>query len=48
MSVQIFRTDQGLMVNGKTVYQDSDGNWIAPIELSSIEKQEFNNYLNSI
>lgn len=48
MSVGIIKTEQGYLVNGKQVYRDSDNNWIAPIELSSIEKQQFNAHLNSL
>lgn len=35
-------------VNGKTVYIDSNGNWIATEELTVNEGKAFNNYKNAI
>ena len=34
-------------VNGKVVFKDSNGNWIALLELSTQEQLAFNNYIKS-
>ena len=35
-------------VNGKEIYKDTNGNWIAPAELSSQERNAFYNYKKAI
>lgn len=48
MSVVINKTAQGYLVNGKSVYQNSDNQWVEDVELTSAEKKEFLAHLNSL
>lgn len=36
-----------IVVNGKTIYKDSNGLWVAQIPLNSKEKQAFANYMKT-
>lgn len=47
MSVTIKPTEHdAFLVNDKPIYKDSNGNWIAPIELTSIESMAFHKHTN--
>ncbi|MGE4345907.1 MAG: hypothetical protein AB7D46_00690 [Flavobacteriaceae bacterium] len=50
MSIRIKPIEKGekYEVNGKLVYLDSNGNWIASQELSTNEGKAFNNYRNAV
>lgn len=50
MSIIIQPIDKGekYEVNGKVVYLDSNGNWIATQELTANEGKAFNNYRNAV
>jgi len=37
--------DNKILVNGKTMYQDMQGNWIAPVELTTNEMQAFQEHI---
>lgn len=50
MSIKIKPIEKGekYKVNGKVVYLDSNQNWIATEELTTSEKNAFNNYKNAV
>jgi hypothetical protein len=39
--------DENVDVNGKRVYLDHNQNWVATVELTTQEKNAFNQHLNS-
>jgi hypothetical protein len=48
MSVQVKRHDETIIyVNDKIVMKDSNGNWIAKEELTTLESKAFYQYLNN-
>lgn len=49
MSVQINEISHDVFeVNGKTIYKDANGHWVAQEELTPSEHKSFKQHLNSI
>lgn len=49
MSVAINKIyDRNYTVNGKSIYKDSNDNWVAPVELTNNEKETFLEHLKKI
>lgn len=49
MSVQITEISHNVFeVNGKTIYKDGNGNWVAQEELTPAEQNSFKQHLKAI
>lgn len=48
ITIKPIAADELYEVNGKELYKDSNGNWIARIELTNQECIAFNNYMKAI
>ncbi len=49
MAIRITQIDEStLRINGKIVYKDANGKWIANTELTPSEKRDFLNHLEAI